>query len=114
MEFLIMVDILLNVFPQTGNLLPRQISKTKSTNQLDFFANKVIYFWKKLSNQIKNSEKILKIRLDGFGINGMKKNREKFWDLFDELPNRIWSVYKCCINSVYVLCQYSLFTFHMS
>ena len=32
MEFLVIVD----VFPQTGNLLSGQISKFKSTYQLDF------------------------------------------------------------------------------
>ena len=31
--------------PQTGNLLPRQVLKTKSSNQLNFFANGVVYFW---------------------------------------------------------------------
>ena len=35
---------LFNISPWTENLLTRQISKTKSPNQLDFFANWVIYF----------------------------------------------------------------------
>ena len=40
--------------PQTGNLLPRQNSKTKSTNQLNFFAKRVIY----LPNRIKNNNDV--------------------------------------------------------
>ena len=47
-----------NISPRTGNFLSRQISKTKSTNQLDFLANKVKYFWNKLPNQIKNSKNV--------------------------------------------------------
>ena len=43
-----------NISPQTENLLSRQISKIKSTNQVNFFANRVIYFWNKLPNQMKN------------------------------------------------------------
>ena len=43
MEFLIIVDIFKNISPQTGNLLLRQISKTNSTNQLNFFANSNIF-----------------------------------------------------------------------
>ena len=38
------------IFPWTENLLSRQISKTKAINQLNFFANRVIYFGKKLLN----------------------------------------------------------------
>ena len=38
MEFIISVDIF-NIFPQTRNLLLRQILKTKGINQVDFFAN---------------------------------------------------------------------------
>ena len=52
-QFLIMVDIF-----QTGNLLSRQIWKTKSTNQLDLFAKKVEYFWNKMHNQIEISNSI--------------------------------------------------------
>ena len=43
---------------QTGNLLSRTILKTKSTNQLDFFANRIVYFWNKLPFQIKNSKSV--------------------------------------------------------
>ena len=44
-----------NISPQIGNLLSRKISKTKSINQLDFLANKVIYFCNKFPNLIKKS-----------------------------------------------------------
>ena len=66
MEILIMADIFLNISPQTGNSLSRQIWKNKSTNQLDFLAISVIYFWNKLPNQIKNSNTVenVKIKLD--------------------------------------------------
>ena len=92
-----------NISTQTGNLLSRQIWKIKSTNQLDFFANWVIYSWKKLSNQIKNSKNVknFKIKLDDFW---KKKLRGHFWELLDELLNRIWPVYRYCINSIYILC----------
>ena len=85
----------LNIFPCTGNLLLRQISISKSINQLDFFVNRVIYFRNKLPNQIKNSNSIqnFKINLDDFRKNSKKKNlREHFWELSDELLNRIWSM----------------------
>ena len=36
---------LFNISSQTENLLSRQILKTKSMNQLDFFANRIIHFW---------------------------------------------------------------------
>ena len=36
MKFLITVEIFFNIFPRTGNLLSRPISKTKSTNKVDF------------------------------------------------------------------------------
>ena len=41
-----------NISSWTESLLPRQIIKTKSTNKVDFFAHRVIYFWKKMLNQI--------------------------------------------------------------
>ena len=47
-----------NISPQTEKLLSRQISKSKSTNWLDFFANRVIYLWNKLSKQIKNCNSV--------------------------------------------------------
>ena len=56
-----------NIFPCTRNFLSRQISKakTKSNNLLDFFfANRVIYFWNKLSNLIENRKSGEKLRLN--------------------------------------------------
>ena len=50
-----------NISPLTGNLLSRQISKPKSINHLNFFAHRVIYFWKKLPNQIENNKKVLRL-----------------------------------------------------
>ena len=38
----------LKISPSVGNLLSRQISKTKSINQLYIFANILTYFWNKL------------------------------------------------------------------
>ena len=46
-----------NISPWTGNLTSMQISKIKSTNKLDFFANQM-----KNSNRVEN----LKIKLDYF------------------------------------------------
>ena len=63
MKFLIMVDIVFNISPRTGNLLSRQISKTESTDQLDFFANKAIHFWNALLNQIKKSNRVENYKL---------------------------------------------------
>ena len=37
-----------NISLWTGNLL--QISKTKSTHELDFTANRIIYFWNKITS----------------------------------------------------------------
>ena len=45
------------ISPRIENLLSWQISKTKSTYQLEFFANSNI-FLKKLPNQIKNSNRV--------------------------------------------------------
>ena len=65
-----------NIPTWTVNLLSRQISKIKSIDQLEFFANKVIYFWNKLPNQIKdsNSEENFKIELDDLRRNDKKKS----------------------------------------
>ena len=64
MEYLIVVDIFLKISDRTGNLMSRQISKNRSNNQLEFFANSVIYFWNKLSNQISNSNGEKKLSLN--------------------------------------------------
>ena len=65
---------LFNIPPQTGNLLSKQISKTKSTKQLDFFANRVIYFGNKLPNQIKGSNRVENFNLMNSEIR--KRNQE--------------------------------------
>ena len=45
-----------------------------------------------------------KIKLDDLRKNGKKNNlRRHFWELSDELLNRIWSVHRYGIKSVYVL-----------
>ena len=49
MEFLIIEDTFFNIYPRTGNLLSRQISKTKTTHQLDFLANGVMSFFEEIS-----------------------------------------------------------------
>ena len=52
------------------------------------FADRVIYFWNKLPNQIENSN---------------------FWELSEELLNRIWSVDRYCINNVHFLHKISFY-----
>ena len=74
MEFLIMVDIFW-YFSLNWNLLLRQISKTKSINQLDIFANQVIYFWNNILIKNNNSVKNFSIKLHDFR-NNLKKKRE--------------------------------------
>ena len=60
LEFLIMVDFFFfNISSRTGNLLSRQISKFKSTNQLNFLLKEYYIFGTKLeqiTHQIKNSD----------------------------------------------------------
>ena len=58
MDFLTIVDIIFYISPQTGNLQSREISNTKFCRQLNFLANGVIYFRHKLTNQIKNSNRV--------------------------------------------------------
>ena len=42
-----------------------------------------------------------------FRNNGKKKNlRRYFWELSEELLNRIWSIYRYCINIVYVFLNF--------
>ena len=56
----------------------------KSTNQLDVFANRVIYFWNKLPNQIKNSNKIKKLRLNWMILEKMvRKSLGHFWKVLE-------------------------------
>ena len=68
MEFLIMVDILF-IFLLKQQIYSQDRFQKQSTNQLDFFENRVFYFCNKLLNQIKNgnsAKKKKKIILDGF------------------------------------------------
>ena len=100
-----------NISPQTGYFLLRQI--LKSTNRSNFFANRIIYFWNKLPNQMKSSNSVKKtqqIILDDFRNNIKKKYlRWHFWKLLYELLNRIRFVYRYFINNLYVLCKNSFF-----
>ena len=59
-----------NISPLTENLLSTLISKTKSTNQFDFFVNRVIYFRNELPNQIKNSKSVKNFEINFY---------EKIW-----------------------------------
>ena len=47
-----MADIFLKYFSYKWNFTVKSDFKNKCIYQLDSFANKVIYFWKKLPNQI--------------------------------------------------------------
>ena len=81
-----------NISQQTGNLVSRQISKTKSTKQLDFFSNRVINFWNKLPGYVKNSTSVnsFKNNLDKFRVNGINMSLQgHFWDLSNEIFKRI-------------------------
>ena len=90
---------------QTRNYCQVQISWTKSPNQINFFANRLIYFCKKLLNQIKNCIKCKKFSnwIEWFQKkkNDKKNLRDHFWKVSDELLNRNWSVNRYCFNSVY-------------
>ena len=52
MECLIMADIFFEISSRTGNFTVKT-DFIKSTNELDFFANRVIYFWNKLPSSHK-------------------------------------------------------------
>ena len=70
-----------NISLLTGNLLSREISKTKSVNKLDFFVSRMIYFWNKWPNQIKNNNSVKNLRLNWMiseKKNGKKKNLRTF------------------------------------
>ena len=66
----------LNMSPRTRNLQSRQILKTKPSNQLDFFAIRLIYFLEKLPDQIKNTSSVENFQgtLDDIRKNEKKKN----------------------------------------
>ena len=55
---------------------------------------------------MKNSNCVKKnyIKFDDFRNDGKKKNlRRPFWELSDEIENKIWCGFKYFINDVYVL-----------
>ena len=68
------------------------MSKTKTTKQLDFFSNRVIKYWNKLPNNVKNSTSVnnFKNNLDKIRVFGKSTNLQgHFWELSDEIFNRI-------------------------
>ena len=81
------------------------------------FANREIYVRKKFPNQLKNSnweKKTSRLNLMAVEKSPCKKKKKKekkkkeefkglFFELSDELLNRIWSLYKNSVNVVYVL-----------
>ena len=83
--FLLEIDIVFQDTFQKISLLTNRI----------FLANKIIYFWNKLSNQIKNSDSVetSKIKLNYF-------RKEKKIKVFLGIIKYIWSVYRYCISSV--------------
>ena len=61
-----MPEISFNISSRTWKLMSREISKIELTNQLDFFFFLLIGFRNKLDNQIKNRNKVKRIkRLNG-------------------------------------------------
>ena len=88
-----------DISPQTGNLLSKQILKTKSTNWI--FANKVIYFRNKLPNQIrKKKAKKKKQQQCKKTLNSISETMIEFKREF----SGIRTVYRYYINSVYRYC----------
>ena len=75
MEFLIMVNFF-QYFSLNWKFAIKMDLKNKSTNQLNHFAHRVIYFLNKLPNQIKNRNSIenFEIKSDGFRKSFKKKN----------------------------------------
>ena len=73
---------------------------------MDFFANGLRDFWKKMPDQIKT---VNLIKMDDFRKNRKEKNLKRHFGELDELLNTIWSVHRYCINSIYILCQHSFF-----
>ena len=105
MEFLIILDIF-SIFLLKLKICCQDISKTKSTKQLNFLSNRIINFRNKLPNQIKNSKSVknFKIKLDDFRKNGKKKNlKGHFGELwmnyfreFDQHIDFVFIVYMFC------------------
>ena len=71
---------------------------------MDFSGNKLV-FLNKLRNRIKNKSKNLSFHwwFLKWKTNDKKKNvRENFGEKSNELLNRISSLYRYCINSIYI------------
>ena len=107
MEFLIMIDIFWVYIFELEIYYQGRFQKLSLLTNWIFLAKRVISFWKKLPYQIKNSIRVksTKIKLNDFRNNGKKKNLRRP----TREPNRIWSVNRYCIISVYVLCNDSFF-----
>ena len=80
-------------------------------NQLNIFANRVIYFWNKLPNQIKNSNNVKKImiKLDDFRKNVkiilkdiFGKYKMNYSIEFDWYIDFILIVYMFCVDSFFL------------
>ena len=83
-----------------------------STNQVDFFANRIIYTWTncRIRSNTAKVWKIFKLELDDLRNKGKKNNlRWHFGKLYDRLINKIKSEYRYCIIRIYALCNYSSF-----
>ena len=109
MEFLTMVDIFSIFVFEMEIYCQDRFQKPSLLTNWNFFANRAIYFWYKLPNQMKNSYSKRKF---SDWIRWLQKNNSRgcFCELSDELLNRIWSaVYRYCINSI--LCKVSFFFF---
>ena len=93
MDFLMRVDISLNISLQIRKLQSRQISKTKSIKKGNSFAYRVIYFRDKSLNRIsyRNCVEKFKIYSDELGNDDQKKKLKKYLgELSDEICNSIW------------------------
>ena len=105
-EYLTMVNMFSIFHLEMEIYCQDRLKKITSIHQFNFIAYRIIYFWNKLPNQIKNGNSVenFKIKFDDFWKKGKKKNLwGYFWKPSDEILNIIWSVYTSCMNSRYVL-----------
>ena len=76
-----------NLSERTNNLLVRP-----NTRNLDFFGERVINYWNKLPEYVKNKNSVnsFKNSLDKFRENGIKTNLiGQYWELSEEIFKRI-------------------------
>ena len=76
-----------NVSQRTGNLIVRPNKKN-----MDFFAERVVFFWNKLPEFVKNSSSVnsFKNNLDKFREQGIVNNISgQFWQLSEEIFRRV-------------------------